>query len=284
MIGRSIAAQDATPDISPGIITREPNVEAEAHFDRSEVTAGERLTFTITFRWVDDGTRYRITPPHIDPAKLQVVNVATATQTIEDDGVRYKVRTYDYDLAAHEAGTGMVEALTINYSVEGEVSPRFITLPAMSMTIMAERVPLLRQRTILFMAGAVVLLILGFLIVHMLRKRRAGSEQRNPREELAHSLKEVQAIFDKGEYNTVVERLEKLAQLYLFEILGIAGMPSLPAETLGADDAFRQISEKHRATLTKIFKRAEEARYSGITFERHEVRGLLDDFKAVCEH
>jgi hypothetical protein len=283
-IAARISAQPA-PVNEPApvaVIRQAPEVTAQANFNVGAALVGDAVTYTLTFRWVDDGTTYRITPAHLDPQGLDVVNVATTTESSEDNNVRYKVRSYVYELRAVVPGKAMVEALTISYYADAMPEPYFVSLPAMSINIAEVKQPLLKDKRLLIAGAGVVVLVfvvIGIIIVKRVKGKKP--DQILPQEKIAADLKAAQALLDRGEYNKVVEQLEVTARFFLAEILRVKNSDGVSSEGLGHDEAFRALEEKHRAAIIKIFKRAEEARYSGISYERHEVRMLLDDLTAA---
>ncbi|MFC1808992.1 hypothetical protein ACFL3D_02575 [Candidatus Omnitrophota bacterium] len=284
LIASGLCAQEVIQEAEEPRILHEPNIDVAAHFERNSIFVGEHVAYELSFKWIDDGTQYKILPPHIEPLGLKVINVATSSESIQEGDVSYKVRKYKYDLRAELAGEGMVEALNISYYVVGNENPYFVALPAVSLDITEVPKPLLEdERVIAAGAGILIIVFLVIGIVITKKKRKSKELPRLPEEEALESLKEIQAIYDNGEYNEVIEKLSVSVCNYLYAQCSIDKTTQLTSGMLHTIDSFEKIHEKHRRTVTSILKRAEEARYSGIRYERHEVRSFIDDFRTWVE-
>ncbi len=278
MAGYVCSEEPQPGPVTNAVIRKEPEVTAAAHFNVSSASVGSALAYTVSFRWLDDGTTYRLTPPHLDPLGLEVVNVATETESVEDDGVRYKVRNYVYELKAVTPGDAMVEALTISYYADGSTDPFFVTLPAMSLTVSDVKRPLMGDsRSMAVFALAASVLVAIAIVVLIRRARRRKPAEISPAEKIAADITALQELFEKGEYNKVIEALASVARSYLLDVVKIPSNERVSAEALRDQAVFRTLSEKQRSAIIKVLKRAEEARYSGMQYERHEVRTLMDD-------
>lgn len=268
--------------LGQGRLCAEPSLEA--NLSREFLHTGETVLLNLDLRWPAEEGDYQFTFPEILTARLKVVRRGASEEVYREEGITWRLKTFNYVLEASAAGEGEIGPLVIHY-VQAETGFQG-DLKYAGNRIQVKASPVRRNFLWIGLTGALGAIVLSgiFLFVYRQKKRAA----RAPSEDLSREALAIRELAGCSEEKLLAQPREVLGCMsQIFRLYLGSLFPENPG--IRSENDFREsvnsiaVEPDERRSLVSIFSRFQEFRYGAETVSAYELKCLRNDLIRYLE-